>query len=140
MASQRQEANNAYYRRQGNQKTSEARAYEAKHAANEEKIKRLKAARTKLEQSITDYDTFKKDTGKIESDIAESDFQGDIRDNFKTSVETVTTSINSDMNKHQSNLSSIDGKIAGLELEQGDLLGAAQSAWDMAANFFKSIV
>lgn len=114
--------NNAYNRAQGQKYQAQAREYEAKHAANEEKLRRLREAKKKLETAITDYDTFKKNTEKIESDISESDFKGDIRNKFKTSVKTVTKDINSDINKHQANLSSLSGKIAGLELEQGNLL------------------
>lgn len=132
--------NNAYNRAQGQKYQAQAQAYEAQHAANEEKLRRLRAAKKQLEDAITDYDTFMKNTEKIESDISDSDFKGDIRDKFKTSVEVVTKSINSDINKHQSNLSSLSGKISGLELEQGDLLAWAANAWDTAANFFKSLV
>ena len=132
--------NNAYNRAQGQKYQAQAREYEAKHAANEEKLRRLREAKKKLETAITDYDTFKKNTEKIESDISESAFKGDIRNKFKTSVKTVTKDINSDINKHQANLSSLSGKIAGLELEQGNLLSWAANAWDTAANFFKSLV
>ena len=115
--------NNAYNRAQGQKYQAQAREYEAKHAANEEKLRRLREAKKKLETAITDYD-----------------FKGDIRNKFKTSVKTVTKDINSDINKHQANLSSLSGKIAGLELEQGNLLSWAANAWDTAANFFKSLV
>ena len=87
--------NNAYNRAQGQKYQAQAREYEAKHAANEEKLRRLREAKKKLETAITDYDTFKKNTEKIESDISESDFKGDIRNKFKTSVKTVTKDINS---------------------------------------------
>ena len=96
--------NNDYNRAQGQKYQEQAREYEAKHAANEEKLRRLREAKKKLETAITDYDTFKKNTEKIESDISESDFKGDIRNKFKTSVKTVTKDINSDINKHQANL------------------------------------
>jgi len=58
--------NNAYNRAQGQKYQAQAREYEAKHAANEEKLRRLREAKKKLETAITDYDTFKKNTEKID--------------------------------------------------------------------------
>lgn len=134
------EARNAHNRAQGQKYQSIAEAHDAQRAANDEKIKRLKAAKKKLETALKDYNTFKDNVEKIESDISDSNFKGDIRDNFKKEVDEVVLDINSDINKHQGNLSSISGKIAGLEAENGNLIEWAKNAWDMAASFFQSLV
>ncbi|KXT70284.1 hypothetical protein SGODD07_01580 [Streptococcus gordonii] len=133
-------ARNDYNRAQGQKYQSIAEAHDAKRAANDEKIRRLKAAKKKLEAALQDYNTFKDDVEKIESEISESDFKGDIRDNFKKEVDEVVLDINSDINKHQGNLSSLSGKIASLEAENGNLIEWAKNAWDMAASFFQSLV
>lgn len=133
-------ARNAYNRAQGQKYQARAQEYEAQRAANDEKIRRLKAAKQKLETALQDYNTFKDDVEKIESEISESDFKGDIRDDFKKKVDDVVLDINSDINKHQENLSSLSGKIAGLEAENGNLIEWAKNAWDMAVSFFQSLV
>ena len=110
-------ARNAYNRAQGEKCQAQAREYDAKRAANDEKIRRLKEAKTKLVDALQDYNTF--------------------MDNV---VDEVVLDINSDINHHQKNLSTLSGKIASLEAENGNLIEWAKNAWDMAANFFQSLV
>ena len=139
MASDKAERN-AYNRAQGEKCQAQAREYDSKRAANDEKIRRLNEAKTKLVAALQDYNTFMDNVEKIESEISDSNFKGVIRDNFKKEVDEVVLDINSDINHHQKNLSTLSGKIASLEAENGNLIEWAKNAWDMAANFFQSLV
>ena len=133
-------ARNAYNRAQGEKCQAQAREYDAKRAANDEKIRRLNEAKTKLVDALEDYNTYMDNVEKIESEIPDSNFKGVIRDNFKKEVDEVVLDINSDINHHQRNLSTLSGEIASLEAENGNLIEWAKNAWDMAANFFQSLV
>ena len=83
MASDKAERN-AYNRAQGEKCQAQAREYDAKRAANDEKIRRLNEAKTKLVAALQDYNTFMDNVRKkIESEISDSNFKGVIRDNFK---------------------------------------------------------
>lgn len=134
------EKQNAYKRAMGAAFENQAREYEAQKKANDAKIKRLKSAKKRLEATLKEYETFKKNVRKIESEISSSNFKGDIRNKFKKKIESAVKQVNSDINKHQSNSARISSKISELEAENGNLVGWAKSCWDSAASFFQSLV
>lgn len=115
-----------------------AQEYEAEKAANSAKIERLKTAKTSLKAALEEYETFKKNVGKLESKIDSSNFKGDIRDDFKKKIEAAEKSVNSDINAHEKNLSAISGKISELEGRNGNLVGWIANAWDSFTSFLDS--
>lgn len=127
--------------------TSEAKRYEGIASQNQEakakldkKIKKLKEAKKKLDRKMTKYDKLEQKVKRdLESNVEDSSFKGDIRDKFDKAVTSVTSDLKSDQNVHQSNLKTIDLKIAELELESGDLGSAITAALDAAKNFWNSL-
>ncbi|WP_339011739.1 DUF5082 domain-containing protein [Lactococcus garvieae] len=112
---------------------------QANYDNNQKKLERLKEARQLLNKSMTSASQFENDVNQYPTKLSTGQFKGTLRAKFDQKATKMGTALQKEENTHQQNLAKLDAEIAKKELEQGDLLAATGSAFDMAKNFLASI-
>lgn len=111
----------------------------ANYDKNQKKLERLKEARSELNKSIKGFSQFEKEIEQYPTKLSTGQFKGTLRDKFDEKAKKMDSTLHSEINSYQKNMAQLDAEIAKKELEQGDLLSAVNSAFDMAKNFLASI-
>lgn len=107
---------------------------------NQKKIERLKEAKAKMEKSVRHFSQLEDEVKQYSTKLSTCDFKGTLREKFDEKVKKMGNKMHSEENTYQQNLARLDAEIAKKEIEQGDLLGAMESAFEMAKNFLASII
>jgi hypothetical protein len=93
----------------------------AEHRANAQKLERLKAAKKSLQRELEAFDKYKKEFTSLGTSLTKSQFKGTRRGKFDTKLQAITTTIDTDQNKHNDNLDAMERKIFMLEVDQSAL-------------------
>ncbi|EOL45088.1 hypothetical protein IGL98_000231 [Enterococcus sp. DIV0840] len=112
---------------------------QANYDRNQKKLERLKEAKRALNKSMSSFSKFENEVNQYSTKLSTGQFKGTLRTKFDQKAKKMGTALHKEENKHQQNLSKLDAEIAKKELEQGDLMSAVGSAFDMAKNFLASI-
>lgn len=112
---------------------------QADRAKLQKKIERLKSAQTKLHGQISTFKSFESNVKNTGTKISTSQFKGTLRDKFDKELTSISQTVKTEENHHQSNLAKLDGKIAQLEAQEGDIVGAIESALSAVSNFLAAI-
>lgn len=111
----------------------------ANYDKNQKKLERLKEAKSKLNNSMKNFSQFENQVKQYPTKLSTGQFKGTLRDKFDEKAQKMGTTLHKEENSYQQNMAKLDAEIAKKELEQGDLLSAVGSAFDMAKNFLASI-
>ncbi|PZL75105.1 DUF5082 domain-containing protein [Enterococcus plantarum] len=111
----------------------------ANYDKNQKKLERLKEAKSKLNNSMKNFSQFENQVKQYPTKLSTGQFKGTLRDKFDEKAQKMGTTLHKEENSYQQNMAKLDAEIAKKELEQGDLLSAVESAFDMAKNFLASI-
>lgn len=111
----------------------------ANYDRNQKKLERLKDAKRDLGKAMKGFSQFEEQVKRYPQKLSTGQFKGTLRDKFDEKAETMGTKLNSEENSYERNMAQLDAEITRKELEQGDLLGAVESAFNTAKNFLASI-
>ena len=111
----------------------------ATYNKNQKKLERLKEAKRKLEKSMKNFAQFESQVKQYPTKLSTGQFKGTLRNKFDEKAKKMGTALHTEENSYQRNMAKLDAEIAKKELEQGDLLGAVESAFNTAKNFLASI-
>ena len=112
---------------------------QANYARNQKKLERLKEAKNKLNRSMKHFLQFENQVKQYPQKLNTGQFTGILRDKFDEKVMNMGEILHKEENTYQQNLSKLDAEIARKELEQGNLMSAVESAFDMARHFLSAI-
>lgn len=134
------EANNARNRASATQWEQTALAKEAAHKKGQEELERLKQARNRLAQENEIYTNFQLELQRIGDSTPQTLFRGTLRTKFETNLSELIQVTRTIQNNHEWNIALLDAEISNRSIQQGDLLAAIGSAWNMVQSFLDSII
>lgn len=138
-AEKKRRERNAQYRQDATKWQRIANERQATYDKNQKKLERLKEARKELNKVMSSFEQFENKVNQYPTTLSTEQFKGTLRTKFDEKAKKMGTALHKEENSHQQNLAKLDAEIAKKELEQGDLLGAVGSAFDMVKNFLASI-
>ncbi|MEI5993949.1 DUF5082 domain-containing protein [Candidatus Enterococcus mansonii] len=138
-AERKRQERNAQNRRESTKWQRIGNERKAAYDKNQKKLERLKEAKSKLNKSMKNFSQFENQVKQYPTKLSTGQFKGTLRDKFDEKAQKMGTTLHKEENAYEKNMARLDAEIAKKELEQGDLLSAVESAFDMAKNFLASI-
>ncbi|MFD2307372.1 DUF5082 domain-containing protein [Enterococcus termitis] len=138
-AERKRQESNAQNRRESTRWQQIGNERKANYDKNQKKLERLKEAKTKLNKSMKSFSQFEDQVKQYPTKLSTGQFKGTLRDKFNEKANKMGTALHTEENSYQRNMAKLDAEIAKKELEQGDLLGAVESAFNTAKSFLASI-
>lgn len=135
----KRQASNARNRQEANRWQRIGNERQENYTKNQKKLERLKEAKSSLNKSMTNFSQFEDQVKRYPETVSKGQFKGTLRDKFDEKAKKMGSTLHTEENSYQQNLSRLDAEIAKKELEQGDLNGAMESAFNTARNFLASI-
>ena len=138
-AEKKRQEKNAQNRRESTRWQQIGNERKANYDKNQKKLERLKEAKNKLDKSAKNFSQFEDQVKQYPTKLSTGQFKGTLRDKFDEKAKKMGTTLHTEENSYQRNMAKLEAEIAKKELEQGDLMSAVESAFDMAKNFLASI-